>query len=198
MNLVFYSGEHIKELNDYIINSIGKKLPTLTIIPSSSIWEKSESFKNKIIHEFESYWFKVIYYPVDRWVFEENIYLESDIIYLSWWNTQKFLDNLKSNWDLESLKKFASGQNKILCWLSAWAILMTNSIKIDNYSQWEWLWLVDFDFYPHYWDGALDDNFLNNYCLYMKNKIYAVPNNSGIIVNEDWVQLIWLWIKEFN
>ena len=201
MTLVFYSGNHIKILNDFIINSIWKDKPLITIIPSDSLSSKSLKFKDEIISEFKNLWFEVNYYPVDIWVFDKTIYEKSDVIYLSWWNTENFLSNLYKNWDINFLKDFSNKEWKILAWLSAWAIIMTNVISIDNYAKWKWLWLVDFEFYPHYWDNIEeipDDIFLKNYSEWTTSKIFAVPNDWWIIFSNSKIKLIWEGIKVFN
>ena len=201
MKLIFYSGTHTKELNNYIFKNIPKKKPVFTIIPSSSIGKKSEQFKKKIIAEFENYGFQVNYYPVDIGIFNKEYYTISDVIYLSGWNTQIFLSNLYANWDIPYLKEFAKSEWKILSWLSAWAIIMTPHIKIDNYAHWIWLWLVDYEFYPHYGENleSISDNeFINRYIKKSNNKIYAVPEKSGIIFDKYGIKMVWEGITVFN
>jgi len=180
------------EISKYI-KLLSNNNPVLTIIPSDSEHPKSEIFKEDIVGTFKKYWIKKInYYPVDTWVFNKNIYEESDIIYLSWGNTKVFLENLKNNFDFDKLKKFVN-RWWLLMWLSAWSIIMTPNIWTDNSNE-VWLNLVNFEFFPHY--SNQDNDFLLEYSKINWNIIYGVPGNSWIIVN--WKDISFIWWDLIN
>ncbi len=201
MKLILCSWSITQNILKYLNFLCDNKKSVLTIIPSDSKHPKSKIFFNSLVEKFNSIWIeKIKYYPVDNWIYNENIYKESDIIYLSWWDTDYFIKNIKKNWDYEMLKKFVDNW-WILMWLSAWSIIMTPNINIDNSNE-KWLNLTSFEFFPHYTEN--NDDFLIEYSKKCKNLIYSLEDDSSIIVNNkemyfinsNWIFIYSNWLKQ--
>lgn len=145
-----------------IVKLSRKKNPRLLFIPTAS--SDSEWYYN-IINNI--YWEKlsckvdVLYLLKDKpWNQEiENKILNSDIIYVWWWNTLKMMRLFRRLWVDKILYK-AFRKWIVLCWVSAWSICFfeswhSNSLSYydkekTNYINVSWLWFIKWINCPHY------------------------------------------------
>lgn len=111
-----------------------------------------------------------------------------DILILSGGNTQYFFNKLKKRDILDSIKEFASDNDKGIIGISAGGIIMTPNINIGDLFEKQKirneksLGLVDFEFCPHYGIDDIPDNFKE----YIKNKnIRFCKENDFILINNN-------------
>lgn len=199
MKLVLYSGGTEKEnieLNKLALKLTGVKSPRLTLIPSSSY--DSELDFNLFVKEFSALGVtKFLHFPVDV-PFSKTLLNEvykSDLIFLGGGNTFYFLKHLKRAGVLPFLKDFAAS-GKVLCGLSAGAIIMTPNIRMaeipdfdrdensESLTNLKALKLVNFEFFPHYKNSKRYEEELRAYSLGLNYPIYACSDGGGVIVEE--------------
>ncbi len=205
MKLVFYGGgdgHDNKALDKALINLSNNKKPQITYIPSCS-YENDLDFKD-FVKQYSQYRLtKFVYFPIDI-PFDKVVYkeaLNSDIIHLSGGNTFYFLKHLRKTGILNDLKTFVK-KGGILTGLSAGAIIMTPNIatasfpefdcdeneeNLVNYSS---LNLVPFEFFPHYRNSKRYDNELINHSKKLDKPVYACPDGSGIVINNELMSFV--------
>jgi dipeptidase E len=200
MKLVFYSGGDERQnlkLDKSLLGLINKKNPLVTFIPSSSYLSEQE-FKAFIRHYSKYKIRKFLHFPVD--IPFDNILMnevfKSDVIHLAGGNTFYFLNSLRKNRLLNELKKFAE-RGGILTGLSAGAIIMTENISTAGYPDFDRdenevglknlsaLNLVDFLFFPHFRNSDRYDNAFKRFSKLSNKNIFACPDGSGIVINEE-------------
>lgn len=179
----------------------------MAYIPSQSDADGTRKYFNQKVSWYSQFWIQpenISYFDVDREYdpSKEWDLFSNDAIFLSWWNTFHFLNNLRQRWFIEKLRKFVE-EWWILIWASAGWILMSETIWTAGW--WLWLspddespiWLTDlsslclneFDFFPHF---VWDEETIKKLTEYSKWKLlYAVKDWDGIVVNWDNVETIW-------
>lgn len=205
MKLVFYSGGDAKsnlQLDRNFIELIGKRNPVITFIPSSSYLSEQE-FKVFVKHYSRFKISRYIHFPVDI-PFDSVLFrevLRSDAIHMAGGNTFYFLQSLRKAKLINHLREFAS-RGGVLSGLSAGAIMMTENIDLAGYPEFDRdensvliknlssLNLVDFAFFPHFKNSLRYDSAFKKYSK-LKNKIiYACPDGSGVVVNNNELRFI--------
>lgn len=201
MKLVFYGGgdeEDNYQLDQFLIKKLtNKRKLKMTFIPSSSYMSHLD-FRDFVYqyqaHNVEQF----IHFPVDVHFTEvlKKEAFSADIIHLAGGNTYYFLATLRRAKLFNDLKKFIN-RGGILTGLSAGAIIMTPEIQTagfppfdcdeneDNITDLRALNLVNFEFFPHYRNSKRYDQYLLEYSLKSKRKIYASPDGSGVIVDHN-------------
>lgn len=124
-----------------------------------------------------------------------------DAIFLSGGNTFYFLSQLKRRKLIPVLRDYVH-KGGILIGESAGSIIQTPNIRLAGVSKLNGdpndvgledlsaLSLTEFEFFPHYEAGGVDDESLLEYSKSCPNIIYSCPNGSGIIFTEGKVRLI--------
>lgn len=205
MKLVFYSGgddvDNVK-LDESLVNLSGKTNPTLTFIPSSH-YHSNEDLED-IMRSFSKFGIqKILKWEIDRPYPEvlKRTALSSDIIYLGGGNTFYFLKYLRKSGLMKDIKDWVK-QGGILCGLSAGAILMTKDIETagfpsfdrddndENIKNLNALDLVDFTFFPHYKNSKRYDQELMKYSEGKEAPIYACPDGSGVVIDQEKLKLV--------
>lgn len=205
MKLVLYAGGHADQnetLDENLSYLLERRNPKFTYIPSSSY--QSELEFRDLIKQYSIYGIKkFMLFPIDI-NFDEtflNEVLSSDVIFLGGGNTYYFLKCLRQKKLIPKLKKFVQ-DGGVLAGLSAGAILMTPNIATAGYPDFDRddndvnlkslsaLRLVNFEFFPHYKNSPRYYNEMIHQSMLTKHPIYACPDGSGIIVNEDMVSFI--------
>lgn len=205
MKLVLYSGGIEKEnlsLDKAFIELLCKKNPVVTFIPSSSYLSEQE-FKAFVKHYSKFKITRFIHFPVDvpfdRIIFQEV--MRSDAIHLAGGNTFYFLNSLRKAKLITELRRFVQ-KGGVLTGLSAGAILMTENIEMAAYPDFDRdenlvnlknlssLGLLDFAFFPHFKNSARYDAFFKRYSRIKKKVVYACPDGSGIVVNDNDVRFL--------
>ena len=204
MKLVFYSGGHDFENNilDKTLIKLAGKNPQITYIPSCS-YLCDQDFR-EFVDQYEKYHIhNIINFPIDiefTEVLKEEVF-KSDIIHLSGGNTYYFLKHLRRTGMLGELKKFAK-RGGILTGLSAGAIIMTKSIETagfpefdrddndENIKNLKAMGLVNFEFFPHYKNSKRYDKEITEYSKSTDRPLYACPDGSGIVVDNDMIKFI--------
>ncbi len=200
MKLVLYSGGDDKDnlsLDQILFEMVQKKNPVMTFIPSSSYLSEVE-FREFVRHYSKYKVTRFIHFPVDV-PFDQTMFKEvmkSDIIHLAGGNTFYFLKYLRQSKMLPHLKAFVE-RGGVLTGLSAGAIMMTsditmaaepefdrdeNSVHLQNLKAMN---LVDFYFFPHFRQSTRYDNAFKIISRSTDKIIYASPDGSGIVVNDD-------------
>jgi dipeptidase E len=206
MSLVLYSGGFPEENEslDKILFDIQKKKSNLqiTFIPSCSYFADTEF--EEFVEQYKKFNVKkIIKFQVDLPFSEiqKKIAFDSDIIHLSGGNTYYFLKHLRKNNMLSELKSW-NQNGGILTGLSAGAIIMTKNIatagfpsfdKDDNdegINNLKGMELVDFEFFPHYKNSKRYDQELIAHSKTIKTPLYACPDGSGIVVQQDQIRFI--------
>ena len=205
MKLVFYGGGNASEninLDKNLFYLIDKKNPSLTFIPSCSYG--SNEYYCEIIEQYQVHGVKkFLKFNIDQAYSNtlKKVAFNSDIIYLGGGNTYYFLKYLRKTGLLKELKAYVRNGG-VLVGLSAGAIMMTNNIETagfpsfdrddndENLKNLTSLQLVDFAFFPHYKNSKRYDEELSQYSGSVDNPIYACPDGSGIIVNDNEVRFI--------
>ncbi len=206
MKLVLYSGGDEQE--NFLLDSclfdqlVKKKDPVFTYIPSSSF--ESEIYFHHFIDQYQQFGVqRFLFCPVDNRCDSVLLgeVLRSDLIHLSGGNTFYFLKHLKKSTIINSLIKYAKNGG-ILTGLSAGAIILTPTINTaglphfdrddndENLRNLNSMKLVNFDFFPHYKNSARYDSELKKYSKTIASPLYASPDGSGIIVNNDSIQFV--------
>jgi dipeptidase E len=201
MSLVFYSGGFASE-NEKIDRTLldickNKENIQITFIPSCSFFADNE-FQDFIKQYKKINIKKIIKFQVDQFYSEtlKKAVLKSDIIHLGGGNTYYFLKHLRKSSFLNELKKW-NKNGGILTGLSAGAIIMTKTIETAGFPSFDkddndeeitnlkGMELVDFEFFPHYKNSKRYDTELVNYSKTTKLPIYACPDGSGIILDDN-------------
>lgn len=205
MKLVFYGGGHEWE-NDHLdlcsIELTGKNNPSVTYIPAGSY--DSEIEFNGIIKQYNRFGItRFLHFPIDVYFDQtmRNEAFKSDIIHLGGGNTFHFLTYLKSTGILKQLKDFVKSGG-VLTGLSAGGIVMTPNIQTasfpsfdcdenyDNIKNFKAMNFVDFEFFPHYKNSPRYDKELLAYSKKIKIPLYACPDGSGIVVENDSIKFL--------
>lgn len=205
MKLVFYSGGNDKDnlkLDKNFIELLGKKNPVVTFIPSSSYLSEME-FKVFVKHYSRFKISRFIHFPVDvpfdRVLLQEV--MRSDAIHMAGGNTFYFLNTLRKAKLLKELRLFVE-KGGVLTGLSAGAIMMTENIDLAGYPEFDRdenyvglknhssLGLVNFAFFPHFKNSPRYDVAFKKYSKLKKKVIYACPDGSGIVLNDDELRFV--------
>lgn len=205
MKLVFYSGGHAQEneiLDHKLLSLSRNKKLSMAVIPACSY--VSDEYFEEILEQYQPLGVKkIIKFDADRpnSVVFKKLLFKTDIIHLGGGNTYYFLKHLKKSGLFGELKKWCS-KGGILTGLSAGAIIMTKNIatagfpafdkdeneeKIKNFSG---LGLVDFLFFPHYRNSKRYDESLTTYSKQVDQPVYALPDGSGIIMEDDEIRFV--------
>ena len=205
MKLVFYSGGYPQEnqkIDLKLIRLFNKKDLKLTFIPSCSYQSEEEYLE--LIDQYAPFGVKkIIKLNIDAPYSStlKKIAFQSDIIHLGGGNTFYFLHQLRKHGLIKELQEWVRSGG-VLTGLSAGAIIMTNSIMTasfpsfdrddndENLKKLNGLQLVDFEFFPHYKNSKRYDKELMEYSTRIKNPLYACPDGSGIILNDDELSFI--------
>ncbi len=205
MKLIFYSGGHDFEnhsLDNNLLELSKNKTPQITYIPSCS-YLCDDDFRDFVdqYQKFDVH--NIINFPIDvpfTEVLKSEVF-KSDIIHLSGGNTYYFLKHLRKAGMLGELKNFVKNGG-ILTGLSAGAIIMTKRIDTagfpefdkddndENLKNLKGMGLVNFEFFPHYRNSKRYDKEILSYSKGHEVPIYACPDGSGIIVNNDEITFI--------
>lgn len=124
--------------------------------------------------------------------------LDSDVVYLAGGNTFHFLAHLRRSGLFDVLARFA-GRGGVIAGLSAGALILTPHIGLAGFPEWDrdanhvglsardarGLWLVDFEFFPHYRRSARYRDALCDYSRAARHAIYACPDGSGLVCEGD-------------
>jgi len=200
VKLVFYSGGDEKEnheLDFECLKLIDSPSPTLTYIPSSS-YDGENEFRDFVEHYRAFGVTRFLYFPVD--VPQDKVLLSevfgSDLIHLGGGNTYYFLKYLRLRGLLPFLREFALSGG-VLSGLSAGAILMTPNIHTASYPHFDRdeneeqiknfkaMNLVKFEFFPHYRNSSRYDKELLRASRKGLWPLFALPDGSGIVREED-------------
>lgn len=205
MKLVFYSGgddEDNETLDLALFEMVQKKNPSMTLIPSSSYLSEVE-FREFVRHYSKYKVNRFIHFPVDV-PFDQTLFkevLKSDIIHLAGGNTFYFLKYLRQSKMLPQLKLFVE-RGGILTGLSAGAIMMTSDISMAGEPEFDRdentvhlqnlksMNLVDFFFFPHFRQSVRYDNAFKILSKKTDKIIYACPDGSGIVVNDNKITFV--------
>ncbi len=205
MKLVFYSGGYPQEnqkIDTKLIKIFSKKDLKLTFIPSCSYQSEEEYIE--LIDQYTPYGVKkIIKLNIDAPYSNtlKRIAFQSDIIHLGGGNTFYFLNQLRKNGLINELREWVHAGG-VLTGLSAGAIIMTNNIMTasfpsfdrddndENLKKLNGMQLVDFEFFPHYKNSKRYDLELMEYSTQIKNPLYACPDGSGIMLNDDELSFI--------
>lgn len=200
MKLIFYSGGHDFEnilIDKNLLELSKKESPQITYIPSCS-YLCEQDFKEFVAQYSRFNIHNIINFPIDvpyTDILKAEV-LKSDIIHLSGGNTYYFLKYLRKSGMLKELKTFVKNGG-ILTGLSAGAIIMTKSIETagfpsfdkddndENLTNLKGMGLVNFNFFPHYKNSKRYDNEIVKYSRLLDSPIYACPDGSGIIVDDN-------------
>ncbi len=205
MKLAFYSGGDEYEnhnLDIECLELIDSSDPTFTFIPSSS-YDGENEFR-EFVKQYKFFGVnRFIYFPID--VPQDKVLLSevfsSDFIHLGGGNTYHFLKCLRQRSLIPFLTEFALGGG-VLCGLSAGAILMTPNISTAGYPHFDrdenedgiknfkGMNLVKFEFFPHYRNSPRYDKELIKESKKASLPIFAVPDGSGILKEEDKLTLV--------
>ncbi|ATH08530.1 hypothetical protein BIY24_11385 [Halobacteriovorax marinus] len=199
MKLVFYSGgdrDDNFELDQIALNLTNKARPKMAFIPSWS-YESEYDFK-EFVNQYSRHGVtQFLHFPIDI-PYDEILLkevLKSDIIHLDGGNTYYFLKYLRKSGMMRHLKEFVA-KGGVLTGLSAGGILMTprietagfpefdrddNDVRISNFKAMN---LVRFEFFPHYKNSKRYDDDLIKYSKSLNIPLYALPDGSGIIIED--------------
>ncbi len=213
MKLIFYSGGVPQDnalLDKSLLSLFKNKSPKLTFIPTCS-YHASEDFED-IIEQYRPYGIKkFLKLEVDQ-PFSETMKqaaLNSDIIYLGGGNTFYFLKYLRKTGLLKELRTWVK-QGGVLTGMSAGAIMMTKKIDTagfpsfdrdendENLKNLSAMQLVDFEFFPHYKNSKRYDEELSRYSESLDTPLYACPDGSGIMLNDDEIRFLGKTVCFFN
>lgn len=200
MKIVFYSGgdeEDNKLLNIRALELTNKENPQLAFIPSSS-YDAEEDYKF-FVDEFSKLGVRrFIQLCVDT-PFTKTLLLEvlkSDLIFLGGGNTFYFLKHLKKQKMFGHFKAFLK-RGGVICGLSAGAIVLTPHVHTASFPHFDrdenpWdmknlsaMRLVNFEFFPHYKNSKRYDSELLFHSKKTNIPLYACPDGSGIIIEND-------------
>lgn len=204
-NLVLYSG-----FDDCDNTSIDKELLTLLAETQQSICYIPSQAKGAEPYflEFCDYYSKYGLTNISKFIIDNdepelnvNQLFNHDAIFLSGGNTFYFLSQLKRRSLLPILRGYIE-RGGILIGESAGSIILTTNIKLAGISKFNndpndvglkdlsALNLTQFEFFPHYQTGGIDDEVLIDYSKSCPNIIYSCPNGSGVVVKQGKVKLV--------
>ncbi len=205
MRLVFYGGGDGQaniDLDSSLIELTKKKRPRITYIPSCSY--DGEEYFREFVEQYDKFNItKFIYFPIDLH-YDEIMLKEafkSDIIHLSGGNTYYFLKHLRKKGLIGLLRQYVR-DGGVLTGLSAGAIIMTPTIQTagipdfdkdendENMTNFKALRLVNFEMFPHYKNSHRYDNELKRYSENRSTPIYACPDGTGIVVNNNTISFL--------
>ena len=202
MKIVLYSGGQLRsnhQLHQAVValarqNCGKKKSLTLTYIPFCS--DNSSIFFHRTVRRFSAngvdrfYCLNVDDSPSEA---EINMAFQSDIIYLAGGITFYYLKHLRESGVLSKLKSFAK-KGGVIAGLSAGGLILSptvalaadqglgpdeNEVRLKDFKG---LNLFHFEFSPHFDPKPKDIKAHLAYSKKTKNKIYAVPDGSGIVI----------------
>lgn len=149
-----------KEIDEKIISLTWKNNPKVIFIPTAS--DDNENYCINFKNYYESLWCKVEYLLLFKEKLNikeiENKILNSDIVYVWWWNTLKMMTLWRKLW-IDKIFEKALKKDIVLSWVSAWAIcwfkywnsdsrkFTSNSDKLIKVT---WLNYVNAFVCPHY------------------------------------------------
>lgn len=149
-----------KEIDEKIISLTWKNNPKVIFIPTAS--DDNENYCINFKNYYESLWCKVEYLLLFKEKLKikeiENKILNSDIVYVWWWNTLKMMTLWRKLW-IDKIFEKALKKDIVLSWVSAWAIcwfkywnsdsrkFTSNSDKLIKVT---WLNYVNAFVCPHY------------------------------------------------
>lgn len=205
MKLVLYSGGFPREnllLDRALFKMVKNKSPLFSFIPSQSY--ESELDFVAYVKRYQRFGVgRFLHFPIDIPTDEALLdeVFRSDVIHLGGGNTFYFLKHLRKQGILSKLRTFVKNGG-ILTGLSAGAIMMTPSITTasfptfdcddndENLKNLKALNLVSFEFFPHYKHTSRYIEEMKRYSLKIAVPLYACPDGSGIVVNEERVQFV--------
>lgn len=130
----------------------------------------------------------------EKW---QNVLQDCDVIWIEGGNTFYLLAELRKSSLDKSLKNYLG--DKVFVGVSAGSIIVTptiavaevepadtNGIGIKDLSSLNW---VDFEISPHTPDVVPVAN-IEKYALRIKNKLYAIDDNSAVLVNDSQIKVI--------
>lgn len=213
MRLVLYGGgdpRDNRELDLHVLRLVGKRRPSFTFIPSS--FEDSHDYFEDFSENFSHFGVSdFLLFPVDKPFSSSQLKkaLKRDFVFLSGGNTFYFLRNLKRSGAFRLLQLYGKSGG-VIGGMSAGAIIHTptihtasfpesdcdeNSVNIKN---WNSLGLSNFEFFPHYLNSKAYIESLLDYSLSSRWPIYACPNGSGVVLENDRLQFIGRTWAYFN
>ena len=205
MKLIFYSGGSVQEnvqLDLQVLRIIGKKRPSFTFIPSSLadahyyFEDFMASFTQHGVSDF-------LMFPIDKPFSSSQLKkaLNRDFVFLSGGNTFYFLKHLKRSGVYQALQAYGK-KGGVLGGMSAGSIIQTPRIDTASFPQsdqdenevglknWNAMGLVNFEFFPHYLNSKDYIDHLMDYSLNSKWPLYACPDGSGIVLEDDSLQFL--------
>ena len=199
MKLVFYSGGDEREnmpLHEELVRLSNTRQPKITYIPSCS-YDSDQDYLDFVAAMAKIGIRKIVRFPIDIPIHSalSKEAFKTDAIFMSGGNTFYFLNFLRKNRIYQEIRHFAQ-QGGVVSGLSAGAILMTPSIDMASIpafdrdenelslASWQALGLVKFHFFPHYVNSKRYDEELIAFSNYSDLPIYACPNYSGIVVDD--------------
>ncbi len=205
MKLVFYSGgyeEENEKVDQACLDLVENSNPTFTFIPTSS-YDGENEFQD-FVEQWQRFGVtRFIYFPVD--IPQDRVLMKevfnSDMIHMGGGNTFYFLKYLRHFGYLEFLREYAQ-MGRVLTGLSAGAIMMTPSIRSAGFPSFDCddndeglknlksLGLVKFEFFPHYKNSIRYDRELMEQSLKAKHPLFALPDGSGIVRNNEQLTFI--------
>ena len=205
MRLILYSGGEVADsdaLNKEVLRIIGKKRPSFTFIPAN-FDESQDEFEGFIedfsfhgVSDFLKFSIDQPFSPVQM-----RKALRRDFIFLGGGNTFLFLKSLRQSGMVKLLKDYVRGGG-VLGGMSAGSILITPSIDTASFPSFDRddnrygmkklnaLGLTNFEFFPHYKNTQGYIRALRDYTLTSRYPLYACPDGSGIVVEDNSVQFI--------
>ena len=211
--LVLYSSDQALDgnytLDLELLKLIGKSGGKIGYIPAESELGRKH-YQEKADHYAQYGINSLVYFDLDQEYNTMKIaeLLVCDAIYLSGGNTGKFLNALRNRGFLDVLRYYVNCGG-VLTGVSAGSILMSDDIKICSVHPYEYelaevrefdsLGLTDFDFYPHYDYSDFVTNAIGEYSKTNNQRvIYACPDGSGIVINNDSVEFVGHMLKFYN
>ncbi|MFA6074909.1 MAG: Type 1 glutamine amidotransferase-like domain-containing protein [Negativicutes bacterium] len=208
--LVLYSNDQVIDgnytLDMELLKLIGKSAAKIAYIPSESDPQRKYYLEKK--NYYAQYGINdVLYFDLEQEFDAMKVadLLTRDAIHLSGGNTGKFLNSLRKRGFIEVLRYYVK-MGGVLTGVSAGSILMSEDIKIcsvhpyeyelDEVSDFASLGLTDFDFYPHFDYSEFVINSIREYSRCNSHRIiYACPDGSGIVINNDAVEFVGHMLK---
>lgn len=193
----------------------GKSIKMGYIPSETSCWLEDYDIK---VQRYNQFWItNILYFDINQSYTHDKLeqLLLCDAIFLDWWHVRNFLKSMKSTNFVSIIKNYVNNGG-ILIWLSAWAILMSETIDIINVKnpdKWDLkdqnsIGLIDFEFFPHLnrydeedWEWQYDIILekLNTYSLTNNNKsIYVCNDWDWIIVENNELKFYWKILKIQN
>ena len=205
MKLFLYGGgkpTKKDKFNQALLELLPKKDLKIVFIPSSG--DKTGRYFKEFKERFVLFGFKKFYFFSLEEEYDKNLIkdiMACDAIYLSGGNTYHFLWWLKKRKFLNTLLDFVK-KGGILMGSSAGSILMTPKIDISGAPYYDCdknkiglkdfkaLNLVKFEFFPHYLSSPRLDAELIGYSKTTPYPVFAVKEQSGIIVWDKEIKII--------